>query len=59
VSTVPLKSAFFTIVNWNRLGTGLKTVLSIDRDFVPAENVKVLSHVIACESPRIQCSSMS
>ena len=37
---------FFTIVNKRRLGMGSKTVLSVDKDFVPLENVNVLSSTL-------------
>ena len=42
MSTQPLKSAFFIVVNNRSLGNGPSTALPIDRDYDPAENVKVL-----------------
>ena len=46
MSTVPIKSAFLTMVKRRCLGTGPKTALWIDMDFDPAGNVKVLSSTL-------------
>jgi hypothetical protein len=39
----PVTSAFWSIMNSRRLGEDPNTALSIDTDFEPAPNVKVLS----------------
>lgn len=43
MSADPVKSAFCSIVNSRRLGEEPSTALSVDTDFEPAPNVKVLS----------------
>jgi len=41
-----MKSVPLTMVNNRLLGMGLRTALSIDRDFDPAVNVNVLSSTL-------------
>ena len=53
MSIVTMKSAFLTMVQCRSLGTGPKTALSIDRDFYPSENVKVLSSTLVMLSRAI------
>ena len=48
---VPIKSTFLNMVKRRRLGTEPKKALSIDRDFDPAENVKLYKF---CAGPAYQ-----